>query len=149
MTTRRVNPWAQLTTVFGMFIAGGFIGWGLSSWAAPRSGLAAGISGMLLPTAFVGGLLIWAGLDIVTAIVDLLRGRRHRPSSSDLATRSASWFVPVSLAVTCAGGLLVGILPGGQGPLLSTLAYGATGTAYGLAMGRLAASGYLPAPHSD
>jgi hypothetical protein len=59
---RQVNPWAQLTTVFGMFIAGGFIGWGLSSWAAPGSGLAAGLSGMLLPAAFAAGLLIWAGL---------------------------------------------------------------------------------------
>jgi hypothetical protein len=79
---RQVNPWAQLATVFGMFIAGGFIGWGLSSWAAPGSGLAAGISGMLLPVAFAAGLLIWAGLDIVTAIVDRLRGRRHQPTSS-------------------------------------------------------------------
>lgn len=146
---RQVNPWAQLTTVFGMFIAGGFIGWGLSSWAAPGSGLAAAISGMLLPAAFAAGLLIWAGLDIVTAIVDRLRGRRHQPSSSDLATRSASWFVPVSLADMCAGGLLVGILPGGQGPLVSMLAYGAVGTVYGLAMGQLAARGYLPAPHSE
>jgi hypothetical protein len=49
----------------------------------------------------------------------------------------------------CAGGLLVGILPGGQGPLVSMLACGAVGTVYGLAMGQLAARGYLPAPHSD
>jgi hypothetical protein len=145
----RVNPWAQLTAMFGMFIGGGLTGWGLASWAAPGSGFAAAVSGMLLPAAFAAGLLMWAGLDIVAAVVDRLRGRRDDQSSSDLAARSASWFVPASLASACMGGVLVGLLPGGQGPLVSLLAYGAAGAAYGLALSRLAASGYMPAPHSD
>lgn len=33
-----MNALAQLIAMFGMFIAGGMLGWGLSSWAAPVRG---------------------------------------------------------------------------------------------------------------
>jgi hypothetical protein len=144
-----VNPVAQLIAMFGMFIAGGLLGWGLSSWAAPGSGLGAAVSGLLLPSSFAAGLVMWAGVEIVTAVLDRIRARSRDSCSSDLAARSAVWFVPACLASTCPGGFLVGVLPGGEGPLVSTLAYAAVGAAYGRASGWLAAKGYLPAPHSE
>jgi hypothetical protein len=45
-------------------------------------------------------------------------------------------------------GFVVGVLPGGQPVLVSVLAYTAAGMIYGLVISRLAARGYLPAPHS-
>lgn len=143
-----VNPLVQLIALFGMFTAGGFLGWGLSAWAAPGSGLGAAISGLLLPSSFALGFVIWAGLDIVTVVLDRVRGRASDLSASNLAERSASWFVPACLATTSVGGFLVGVLPGGEGPFTSVLAYGVVGAAYGLISGWLAAKGYLPAPHS-
>ena len=65
---------AQLIALFGMFAAGGFLGWGLSAWAAPGSGLGAAISGLLLPSSFAAGLVIWSGLEIVTVVLDRIRG---------------------------------------------------------------------------
>lgn len=143
-----VNPVAQLVAMFGMFIAGGLLGWALSSWAAPGSGLGAAVSGLLLPSSFAAGLVMWAGLDIVTAVLDRVRGRSRESFSSDLAARSAVWFVPACLVSTCLGGFVVGILPGGEGPFTSMLTYAAVGATYGLASGWLAGKGYLPAPHS-
>lgn len=141
-----VSPWAQLVALFGTFAAGGFIGWGLSSWAAPGSGLGAAVSGVLLPAAFAAGLVAWAGVYFLSALRDLVRGRARAVADPDV--RGSRWFIPLSLATSSAGGLIVGLLPGGEGPLLSMLAYAAAGGAYGAALRRLATRGYLPAPHS-
>jgi hypothetical protein len=144
----RVSPWLQIATLVGLFAGGGFIGWGLSAWAAPGSGLAAGISGLLLPAAFSLGLIAWAGLDLLVAFVVLVRGRRRQPRP-DLSPRVASWFVPLSLVIGTTGGLVVGLLPGGQGVVGSLAAYAAAALAYGVTAARLAAAGYLPGPHLE
>lgn len=124
----------------------GAVGVGRARFGACR-GLAAGISGLLLPAAFSLGLIAWAGLDLLVAFVALVRGRRQpRP---DLSPRVASWFVPLSLVIGTTGGLVVGLLPGGQGVVGSLAAYAAAALAYGVTASRLAAAGYLPGPHLE
>ena len=144
----RINPWLQLAMLFGLFIAGGLVGLTLSSWAAPDSGLAAGVSAMLLPAAFAVGLLTWSGLDILFAVIDLIRGRERR-RQTDLSLRTGAWFVPIAVALSCGVGFVVGVIPGGQGVIVSMITYCATGVAYGFVVSRLAARGFLPAPHSS
>jgi hypothetical protein len=147
MATGTANPWLHIVTLFGLPIAGYAIGLGLASWSAPGSGFAAALSGMLLPTAFAAGLILWAGLSAVLGVFAVLRHGRRAAPRHDLGRRSGRWFVPIAAAVAGAGGLLVGALPGGAGILPTMALYTSAGVAYGWFISWLAATGGLPAPH--
>jgi hypothetical protein len=58
-TRSTVNPWLQLATLFGLFVLDGLLGWALADWAAPGSGFATALSGLVLPAAYAVGC--WRG----------------------------------------------------------------------------------------
>jgi hypothetical protein len=136
----------QLAAVFGLPTTGFFAGLGLAAWAAPDSGLAAAVSGMLLPTAYAAGLLVWAGLDVIRVVLHVSRHGRTARQPSSLARRSGRWFVPLSLACASAGGIVVGAIPGGAGVMATTVVYAVAGATFGRLLSWLAAAGYIPAP---
>jgi len=140
-----VNPWLQLLCLFGLFLGGGLFGWTLASWAAPGSGFGIAISGLLLPMAFAAGMLAWSGLDLVRQL--FRRDAETAEARARLAARSTRWFTPLATSIAALGGFVVGLVPGGQGPLFATVAYGLAGWLYGRLLARAVRWGYLPGPN--
>ena len=131
----------HLSVLFGMFAGGGFLGLGMARWAAPGSGLAAGLGVLLLPAAFALGLLFWSGREMWRVI-----RRRARAEAVEPRPVRARFFLPLALVFTVPGGLAIGLLRGGEGPLLTTLGFSAIGYGYGRFLSALAEKGYLPEP---
>ena len=140
--------------MFGSFAAGPLLGLVLGRAFAPES-FAADVAGTFaLPLAFLAGMVAWFGLGFAQAIFRLIAWLIRRESREALRARAGEIpsgygaFVPISTAAGAAAGLVTGIAAPGSFALPS-LAWLVTGAAYGLALRRLAALGYLPFPEPE
>jgi hypothetical protein len=149
------SPALVMATVFGGFVAGPLLGFGLSHGLAPGSELAAVASPLALVLTFAGGMLLWFGLGVVTVIggglLRMLRGRAPwkravRPDEEAVPSgHGAFLFLGVGL------GLAAGVVVGSASPANASfafvcIAHTAVGAAYGGALRELARRGYLPFP---
>jgi hypothetical protein len=134
------------------FLGGPVIGLLLARAVAPDSFVAEAVGAFMLPLAFAGGMQLWLGAAIATAVVQLVRrvasGGPWRPSSEALVDvpPGAFAFVPVSTGAGMAGGLMVGFVSSSLPFLVCWQLYAAVGAAYGVAVWQLARAGYLPFP---
>ncbi len=129
-----------------MFFAGGVLGSALSAWLAPDSGIAAMLSLLALPAAFMLSLILWQGFTIVVALLQLLAGRRHKVRGRSVLeglTHRAGLLLPLPLVFAACAGAVTG-LAGDSGFFTSVLIYLAAGLAYGLLCRALGRNGALP-----
>lgn len=150
------SPWLQIVTVFGGFLLGPYTGLRIGLALTPESDLVQTMSVFGMALIFVGGLLLWMGLGIVTVVVSFLwrvvRGRRPGPAKLDAADRLVPPGYRAFVIVGVVMGALVGLLAAVAtdltlAPALSvwTLA----GLAYGLVLWTAAHHGYLPFPEPE
>jgi hypothetical protein len=149
-----VSPVAQVLAVFGSFAAGPLIGVILGRAFAPGSLAADAAGAFALPLAFVAGMVAWFGLGFAHAVLHLLVWLVRREPREALRARAGAIptgygaFVPISIAAGAAAGLVTGIAAPGSFAL-PFLAWILAGAAYGFALRRLAALGYLPFPDPE
>lgn len=148
------TPWLTVPIFFGLFFGGGYLGIQVSHILAPDSGLAEFVSFLMLPTAFVIGIVAWAGAAIPSAVLRLVRlilkGDRAasvmEKGSKATIPPGSSAFVPAALVPCLVAGAVVGSLSTrfGFGWVFSL--YAVLGLGYGVVCWRLARTGYLPFP---
>lgn len=140
------NPLLAGLVALGVFLLGGTICVWLPGWLAPDSELAAFVSFLALPAAFMLSMVIWQGLTLVVGLFKLLTGGRRnlRDSNATTALASKAWLlIPIPLVFNTITGIVTGIL-GDSGFLLTVAAYMAAGLGYGLLCFSLGRSGMLP-----
>jgi len=148
------SHWLTVSIFLGLFFGGGFGGIHLSRALAPGSGLAEFVSFLTLPSAFMIGLVGWAGAAIPGALRRLLRLARERNDSTrenaqrpQPAIPSGSFaFVPAALIAGALSGVIVASLSTGQGFGWVLFLYATLGLGYGILCWKLAQTGYLPFP---
>ena len=137
----------QLVVLGVLFLGGGAAGVGIARFLAHDSILAQFIGLFTFPVPFVVGLQSWLGLAIGVA---MWRTAAHGPAKpGEQRTEvpaGAIAFVPVSVALVGAFGLVVGILGSSLGILATLGLYVLLGVGYGTACWLAARSGYLPFP---
>lgn len=148
------SPWLTIPIFLGLFFGGGFGGIQVSRALAPDSGLAEFVSFLAFPSAFVIGIVGWAGAAIPGALRRLLRLIRERNgSATGNETRPPPEIPPGSFAFVPAA-LFAGALSGLVVASVSTILgfgwvlglYTALGLAYGVLCWKLAQTGYLSFP---
>lgn len=144
------SPWLSLLLYLGLFFGGGWIGIRVSRMVAPDSGLAEFVSFLALPTAFMFGIVGWAGAAIPAAIRRLLRRRAAQPveasDSKPIIVPGSYAFVPAALATCVPAGMLVGVLSPDPGFAWVLLLFTTVGLAFGVSCWLLARAGYLQFP---
>jgi len=147
---------ARLATVLVGFAAGPILGLLLAAFFAPGSDLVRTVGAFAFAAAFMVGVLAWAGLGILAAVLSglprLLRGRRPRPAPVGAeerlvppGSRSFAWFGVLA-------GVATGVVAGAATALTVVQAvgiWGAAGLAYGGFLWAAAHHGYLPFPEGD
>jgi hypothetical protein len=143
-----------VASVFASFAAGPALGVAVAHWTAPGSELAQVVSPLAFSGAFIGGLILWFGIGVVSVVGDalyrLVRGRwrwhRGSPSATQFVPPGCGAFLPLALGF----GLLAGVVAGLAHPSTSFWgscgAHLAAGAAYGSWLRALALRGYLPFP---
>lgn len=148
--------WAQLATFLAAMILGPVVALGLALMLAPASDLVHAASVIGFGAVFVGGLLVWMGIGVVTVaagfFANLVRG--PRPGAKGLAETERA--VPAGYrAFALLGAVLggsVGLLAGVVTPMsvpAATIIWGTAGVAYGAALSLAAHTGYLPFPEPE
>ena len=144
--TNPPSPWVTAPIFFGLFFGGGYVGIELSHGVAPGSAIAEFVSFLMLPAAFVIGIVAWAGASILSVVRRLVRLglKSDRPK---IAIPPGSFaFVPAALLTSLSAGAVAGVLSSrlGSGWVLGL--YAGLGLVYGVACWMLARSGFLPFP---
>ena len=150
------SPLLQLGTWFGGLLLGPWVALRLAVALAPEADLVQIASVMGFAGIFVGGLLIWMGIGVVTVVAAgigrLMRGRR--PGVDGL--RDSEAVVPRGYRAFPLLGAVLGAGTGFLAGLLSPvtviggiLMWGGTGLLYGLLLWTAAHHGYLPFPEPE
>lgn len=148
------SPWLTIPIFVGLFFGGGFGGIHLARAIAPESGLAEFVSFLAMPSAFVIGIVGWAGAAIPGALRRLLRLVREREGSTRVdgqrpqpAIPPGSFaFVPVALFAGALSGMVVASVSTSLGFGWVLCLYTVLGLSYGVLCWKLAQTGYLPFP---
>ena len=141
--------WVQVFVLALLFLGGGVAGLGIARLVAPGSFAAEFFGTFAFPLSFGIGLQWWVGAALVTeAWRTIRRGGGRAADSGEVRIPPGSFaFVPPSVAVVGAAGLLIGIFGSTLGVLVTTGLYLALGLSYGVACWLYAKNGYLPFPH--
>ena len=148
--------WTQLATVFGGFLVGPYLGLKTALLLTPDSDLVQTLSVFAFALVFVGGVLLWMGVGVLTvvasALFKLVRGRMPGPTSLDRKNRvvPSGYRSFVVLGVFLGGG--VGVLAGIVSELSVWMGGGVwslVGFGYGYALRTAAHYGYLPFPEPE
>lgn len=150
------SPWLQIVTTFGGFLLGPYTGLRLGTALAPGSDFVQTASTFGMALVFVGGLLLWAGLGIVTVVVAflwrVLRGRKPGPGKLEATDRLVPPGHRSFVVMGVVMGALVGLLAAVATDLTLTRAlvvWTLSGTLYGLLLWSAAHHGYLPFPEPE
>jgi hypothetical protein len=146
------SPALILMSAFASFAGGPALGCFVADWAAPGSELAQLVSPLAFTLAFVGGLMLWLGIGVLSvvsgALYRLVRGHRHwrlrSPSATAFVPPGYGLFLPLALGFGLAAGVVAGLVPQAISFWLSCAAHLIAGAAYGGALRALARHGYLP-----
>lgn len=150
MNQHRETQKPQVVTVAVMVLLvliGGWSGIFMSERFAPGSVLAAPVSLLMLPLAFLLGMQLWRGFAIFMVLgrsrsERLVGGGGHEQHGPGGMPAEATAFVPVSLLFAGVAGLLVGTL-GAAGLLWTVFCYLGLGLLYGTLCWRCASWGLL------
>ncbi len=148
--------WLQLGTWFGGLLLGPWAALRLGVALAPGADLVHVLSVAGFAGIFVGGLLLWMGIGVITVVAagvrQLVRGRR--PGVEGL--QASETFVPRGYRAFPFLGAILGAGTGFLAGLLSAvtvvggiLAWGALGLLYGGLLWAAAHHGYLPFPEPE
>ena len=140
------KPLLAALNAFTLFLGGGLIGALLAGWVAPGSGVAAAVSLLALPGAFMLSLLLWQGFTFFVAILRLLRYRRRVDKGTSVfeaLARKAWILVPVPVIFCSFAGIVVGIV-GDTGFIKTVFLYVLLGSVYGWICYALGRTGRLP-----
>ena len=139
--------WHQVGVLALLFLGGGAAGVGLSQHLAADSILAQFVGLFTFSLPFVIGLKAWLGLAIGVALWRTAVRGPATPAEARAETPAGSIvFVPVSVALVGAAGLVVGVLGSSLGILATLGLYVLLGVGYGTLCWLAARSGYLPFP---
>jgi len=135
-------------------LGGPVLGATVAHWVAPGSEIAQAVSPFAFALAFVGGLLLWFGFGVVSAVAKglyrLLRGRWRLPApmspGTELVPSGYGGFLPVGLCLGLVAGVVAGLVPQSTSFWGACAAHVAAGGAYGGLLRGLARHGYLPFP---
>ncbi|HEY5762874.1 MAG TPA: hypothetical protein VIS73_06675 [Rhodocyclaceae bacterium] len=147
------TPLAALGVVLGLFFGGGALGLWLADQVASESAVAALVSFLALPAAFMLGFVLWAGAALPGAWRRFQTMRRAKVSGvpADLlpvaVPPGAFAFVPAALIVNAGAGLLVGMLASDVSSYGTWVLYLLIGAAYGITCWQLAKRGLLAFPN--
>lgn len=148
--------WTQLATVFGGFLVGPYLGLKTALFLTPDSDLVQTVSVFAFALVFVGGVLLWMGIGVLTvvasALIKLVRGRMPGPTSLEAKNRivPSGYRSFVVLGVLLGG--VVGVLAGLATDLSVWMGGGVwslVGFGYGYALRTAAHYGYLPFPEPE
>ena len=139
------SPWLQALAIAVLFLGGGVGGTVLVTTIAPGSSFAAFVGAFVFPLAFGLGMPSWLGLALVTALWGRVRHGPRKTRPHEIPGGSIA-FVPVSIGLAGAAGLLIGVSGTRLGVAATVALYLMLGIAYGVACWQLARSGYLPFP---
>lgn len=148
------SRWLTIPIFFGLFFGGGFGGIHLARAVAPVSGLAEFVSFLAMPSAFVIGIVGWAGAAIPGALRRLLRLAREREGSTRVDGQRPEPVIPPGSFAFFPAALFAGALSGMVVASVSTrlgfgwvfCLYTALGLSYGILCWKFAQKGYLPFP---
>ena len=147
------SPLAALAVVLGLFFGGGALGLWVAGAVAPDAPLAAFVSFLALPAAFMLGFVLWAGAALPGAWRRLQALRRAKASGIPAELPRVTVppgsiaFVPAALIVNASAGLLVGMLSSTASILGAWALYSLIGVAYGIVCWQLAKRGLLAFPN--
>jgi len=140
------RPLLAAVVAIALFLFGGLVCAWLPRWLAPDSDLAAFVSFLALPAAFMISMLLWQGVTLVTGLFRLItqgrQGLRNATATGALA-RKAWLLIPLPIVFSTAAGVAAGLL-GDSGLLLTVGAYALAGGAYGVLCFGLGRAGMLP-----
>ncbi|MBI2839974.1 MAG: hypothetical protein HYX75_16800 [Acidobacteria bacterium] len=143
----------RAATLIGMFVGGIAVGQVLAHSLTPDTEIGAAMTFMMLPVSLCVGMICWLGMAILFGVASLLRrlasGRSRTPRAIRQHTTvlpGSFVFVPVTVGICTAAGILAGILSPGRGVLAAGAAHLVTGLLYGLALWQSARRGFLPFP---
>ena len=150
------SPWLQLATVLGGFLVGPYAGLRLGVALAPGSDFVQTVSTFGMALVFVGGLLLWMGLGILTVVTSFLwrvvRGRRPGPerlaATDQLIPAGYRSFIGLGVAM----GVLIGLIAAVASDLTLVPAlavWSLAGLGYGLLLSAAAHHGWLPFPEPE
>lgn len=151
------HPALVLASAFASFAGGPVLGALVAHWAAPGSELAQLVSPLAFALAFVGGLMLWLGVGVLSlvgrALYGLMRGRRQWRRRSRQAAGSpppgSGAFLPLALGFGLLAGVVAGLAPQSISFWLACGGHLLVGAAYGAALRALARNGYLPLPEPE
>lgn len=129
-----------------LFLGSGAAGVWLADSIAPNFILAPMIGLFALPLAFIVGMHAWLGWALIIALVTIARRGRQLRDGPPRIPPGAGAFVPVSLLISLAAGLALGIASADHSLATVLALYALVGLAYGRLCRRLAETGYLPFP---
>ncbi len=141
----------QLLAVFGGFLVGPAAALALAATLTPGSAVVATVAVPAFALIFAGGSVVWLGLGIVGAVLDLVRHAVLRaPRGSEGHARSGQ-VVPPGYSAFLVGGVLMGGATGVLAFLVTpltfvsaSLAWTALGGGYGALLWAAARQGFLP-----
>lgn len=146
----------QVASVLGGFAAGPLLAMAVGAAVAPSGGGGATLGLFGFVATFLGGLLLWMGLGIVSVLgrllVGLVRRRVPDPPAADGSERLVPTGYGAFLVLGVMAGMGTGMVAGltTSAPLARALAaWTLAGAAYGWALRSLAHHGYLPFPEPD
>jgi hypothetical protein len=139
------SPWRQALTIAILFFGCGVAGSLLASALSPDCLAGAFIGAFAFPVAFAAGMPCWLGLALLTALWGRVRHGPRKPRPHEIPGGSVA-FVPVSVAVVGAAGLVVALCDSRLGFAATAALYLLLGAVYGVACWQLARRGFLPFP---
>ena len=150
------SPWLQLGTWLGCLLLGPWAALRLGVALAPEADLVQVLSVAGFAGIFVGGLLIWMGIGVVTVVAagigQLIRGRRPGVeglgASETVVPRGYRAFPVLGVVLGTGTGFLAGLLSP-VNVIGGVLVWGGVGVLYGLLLWTAAHNGYLPFPEPE
>lgn len=143
----------QAVTLILMFIGGFAVGEVMAHSLTPDTPLGAALTFMMLPLSLCVGMTCWVGVTILAGVAALIRrlagghgAPTGKPQRHVTVLPGSFVFVPVTVGICTAAGIIAGILSPGMGVLAATAAHFVTGLLYGLALWQSARRGFLPFP---
>ena len=150
----RGSPLLSFFLIALLFLGGGVFGVELAEIMAPDSILAQFVGLFLLPLSFAIGMQLWLGFALLMAIGHLIvyvfrkkKSVSQQPATPFTAPPGAFVFLPVSLFLSVAAGILTAIVSS-LNFFLVFFVYICVGAIYGTVVWMIARSGYLPLPES-
>jgi hypothetical protein len=148
------NPAFVLAGVLVALLGGPILGAIVAHLTAPGSELAQTTSPLAFVLTFVGGMLLWFGVGVLSMIGDLLhrllRGRWRTPrpthDAETLVPAGHGAFLPLSLVLGALAGLVAGLASETGSFFMAFAIHLAAGGGYGALLRGMARQGYLPFP---